>query len=152
MQEIYTFVIENTHPVTPKYALLLGSTINLNGELDDPYVKIDVPESSHIQLKRELLNVEKKVNKLRISGIVTNDFKITACHTTSSGVTDTIILNIGQILSGKSKEFKIKEIMPSTYKLKNSERYIKLNALRYFLILIPPKEQIAIVMYLESEI
>lgn len=61
----FSFVIKNNSEQDKK-AILLGSLINLNGELDDPDIEIKLLESSHTFIKRDLLGSSVRINEINI--------------------------------------------------------------------------------------
>jgi hypothetical protein len=83
----FSFVIKNNSEQEKK-AILLGSLINLNGELDDPDIEIKVPESHHYFIKRDLLGSFVKINEIKIYSDDTFEYfdkKIKICKKSSAG-------------------------------------------------------------------
>jgi hypothetical protein len=136
MKETYSFRIKNNHPVVPKYALLLGSNINLNGELDDDFIDIDLAESSHIELKRELLGSKQKIVELTIIPKTRiNNCRIAICNRKACGMTSSRIIHLGRIT-----ELHVEKIE------------IVISSNLYFLVLLDPDEEVGIIMKTDSEI
>jgi hypothetical protein len=136
----FSFDIKNNSEQEKK-AIIFGSLINLNGELDDYDIEIKMLESSHTFIKRDLLGSCVQINGIKIYCDNTFEYfdkKIRICKKSSAGM----LLEKIYLIDCKKEDKKY---------IDNKKFNLKLNGNTHMEINIPAKHELNFTFIAEIE-